>query len=72
MTHASVITALPSVPITASERTYHLDSTHILSTSWGTSHQAGSRKLWQAASVPADGHSDVLLSSQLCLELYSR
>lgn len=37
----------PPVSITPRQRTYHLDSTHILSTSWGTSQQAGSRKLWR-------------------------
>lgn len=44
MTHTSMITPpTPHVPITHRRRTYHLDSTHILSTSWGTSHWADSR-----------------------------
>lgn len=46
MTHTSMITPPPHththVPITHRQRTY-LDSTHILSTSWGTSHRADSR-----------------------------
>lgn len=41
--HINDNTPPPHVPITHRRRTYHLDSTHILSTSWGTSHRADSR-----------------------------
>lgn len=51
----------PPVPITHRRRTYHLDSTHILSTSWGNL-PSGRRQSGglSGSSVPADGDSGLL------------